>query len=148
MWGSSTWHRPRNFMLQLVWPRALLLFIAATALALVYFFDRKTWTYRPRLSSIAASETFLPGVSPFFFLPFPFFSFVARETTKSVLIPHEQNVERSGTRQAIFLITQSVCWETLAKITLEEWFSSNDECLRRSIDPQLFPVRRSDFQLF
>lgn len=128
MWGSSTWHRPRNFILQLVWPRTLLLFIAATALALVYFFDCKTWTYRLRLSSIAASETFLPGVSPFFFLPFPFFSFVAREIMKSVLIPHEQNVERWGTRQAIFLITQSVCWETLAKITLEEGEPNGRKC--------------------
>ena len=87
-----------------------------TALALVYFFDRKTWTYRLRLSSIAASETFLHGVSPFFFLPFPFFPLVAREITKSVLIPHEQNVGRSGTRQAIFLITRSVCEKRWRKL--------------------------------
>ena len=87
-----------------------------TALALVYFFDRETWTYRLRLSSIAASETFLHGVSPFFFLPFPFFPLVAREITKSVLIPHEQNVGRSGTRQAIFLITRSVCEKRWRKL--------------------------------
>lgn len=123
MWGSSTWHRPRNFILQLVWPRTLLLFIVASALALVYFFDRKTWTYRLRLSSIAASETFLPGVSPFFFLPFPFFAFVAREITKSVLISHEQNVERSGTRQAIFLITRSVCEKRWRKL---RWKKENE----------------------
>lgn len=128
MWGSSTWHRPRNFILQLVWPRALLLFIVASALALVYFFDCKTWTYRLRLSSIAVNETFLHGVSPFSFLPFPFFAFVAREITKSVLIPHEQNVERSGTRHTYFPNNAVCLRETLAKITLREVERNGRKC--------------------